>query len=98
MEGSRSREKIKRELIAKKNFDAKKEKNGKCSVGQKVFLHAIFKTNLIAAAVVEVQTDNLIKNPGTNELYHIFTISVHTSQKIYGQLFRGRGSSIICVN
>ena len=53
-----------------------------------MFLHAIFKTNLIAAAVVEVQTDNLIKNPGTNELEHIFTkLVVRINQKIYGQLF-----------
>ena len=91
--------KIKQRQLSRKKFWRKnKKKNEKGSVGQKVFLHGIFKTNLIAAVVVEVQTDNLIKNPGTNELEHIFTIRVRTSQKIYRQLFRGRGSSIICVN
>ena len=89
MEGGRSREKIKRALIAKKNFDAKM-KNGKNLIRQKMFLHATFKSNLTDAAFIEVQRDNLIENTGANKLKHIFTILVRISQKIYGQFIKRR--------
>ena len=85
MEGSRSRENIKRELIAKRNCDAKM-KNVENLIRQKMFLHATFKSNLTVATFIEVQSDNLIENTGANKLKHIFTILVRTSQKIYGQL------------
>ena len=63
-----------------------------------MFLHAAFETNLSVAAIVKVQRGNLIKNPGTKELKHIFTVSVRAGQKIDGQFVRGRRSSIMCVN
>ena len=71
MEGSRIREKIKRELITKKNFDAKM-KNVENLIRQKMFLHAIFKSNLTVATFIEVQRDNLIENTGANKLKHFF--------------------------
>ena len=45
----------------------KNEKKGKSNINE-VFFHVGFETNFVVATFIEVELDDLIENPWTNEL------------------------------